>query len=694
MKKFLFVILFLPCMPFMAMADEGMWLPFLLKNNQADMQRKGLLLNASDIYNEDTVSLKDAVVKFGSGCTGGIVSNSGLLFTNHHCGFDYIQQLSTLEHNYLENGFWASSFDEELLCKGLSVTRLVKMIPVTDELLSDLPLNISERDRKDSVKVRSKRLCDKAETEAAHYYKAEIVPFYGGNEYYMLINEVFEDIRLVGTPPVSIGKFGGDTDNWMFPRHTGDFSVFRIYVDSANKPAPYSADNKPYTPLTYFKISLDEKQDGDFTFVMGYPARTNEYLSAYAVQQQIEEDKMRIDARTKRLDIIKSAMATDSAVRLQYASKAANIANGWKKWQGEVIGVERNKTVADKEKYEAQIADIAGDLLNNIAQCYVDVRPYKKATVLFTECELAPEVMRFAYSFQPLVKTADNAALITTAIKRAEKFFKDYNADVDKQIFETMLGGIESTMLGGVAVQKQINEFYAKSIFTNEKRLQKVLNSGELKQIAKDPLYIYACGRFAKFDSDIKPMLEKYSAKIDSLQRLYIKLLIAHGCPVPEMATDSTPLIYADANFTLRIAYGNIKGFTPKDGVYYEPFSTLNGVIEKAATGIYDYVLDEKLKELYDVRDYGNYARKDNEMPVCFIATNHTTGGNSGSPVLNAKGELTGLNFDRNWEGTMSDIDYDINYCRNITLDIRYVLFIIDKFAGCRRLINEIKVNQ
>jgi hypothetical protein len=675
MKKFFkTTTLLLLLLPFAAFADKGMWIPKLLSNNAADMKAKGLQISTSDIYCEDSASLTDAVVKFGGGCTGGIVSDKGLIITNHHCGFDHIQKLSTLKNNYLENGFWASSYKEELPCKELTVTLLVSMYDVSSEILSDLPLGISEKARRDSVAERSKRICARA-VEGTHY-KAQVVPFYNGNEYYLMVNEVFEDIRLVGTPPVSIGKFGGDTDNWMYPRHTGDFSIFRIYVDSNNRPAPYSENNIPYKPRKYFEISLDSISENDFTFVFGYPARTNEYLSSYGVEQIVDiTDPLSIAARTKRLDIIKGAMATDSAIRLQYAAKAAHIANAWKKWQGEVLGIQRNGTIERKLKYEETLSSAQG-LINQLAQQYDNLREYKKIETLFKEYELAPDAMYFAYLFRALSTEK--------AVSRILSEMKDYSPVVDKKIFAS---------LAQAATPEQIELFYKKSIFTDAKRFANfaALPAPKATTIAaKDPLYKYVCERAKIYDSFVAPGLALYGGKIDSLQRLFMWEQKLHGSSLPEQASESKPLVFPDANFTLRVSYGNVRGFEPADGVYYDAFSTLDGVIEKAATGIYDYVLDPTLASLYENKDFGLYARKDGKVPVCFIATNHTTGGNSGSPVLNGNGKLIGINFDRCWEGTMSDIDYDLRYCRNITLDVRYVMFIIDKFANCQRLILEL----
>ena len=688
-----------------ARADEGMWIPMLLNRNEADMQSKGLQLSAEDIYSINHSSLKDAVVIFGGGCTGEVVSDRGLLFTNHHCGFGQIQYHSSLEHDYLTNGFWAATEADELPCPGLSVTFLVRMEDVTEALLGGLPEGLSEKERADSVRQRTQAL--KEATEAGTHYRARIVPFYYGNQYYMFVNEVFEDVRLVGTPPSNIGKFGGDTDNWMWPRHTGDFSVFRIYADSNNQPAPYSADNRPYRPRQFFPISLRGLNPGDFTFVFGYPGRTQEYLSSYAVHQVAEEENpIRIAARTRRLDVIKAAMDADPLTRIQYAAKAASIANGWKKWIGESKGIARLKTVEVKRAFEKEFtawtltdegAAYRG-VLPALEAAYQALEPYNTMSVMLQEIGMAPELLSIAYAYGQLAEAAsadgfsDSAwqAGLDALRKRTELFYKNYDPRVDEAIFRTLLAMNHEEMAvePDAATQKDL---YAKSLFVSADKAGALLNTPYakrktfIKTVENDVACKYARLIYGQYLNQVRPTVARLSADIDSLQRLYMQ---------GQMAMQPERRFYPDANFTLRVTYGQIQGFSPADAVHYAPFTTIDGIMAKENPDIYDYVVEDRLKELYAAQDFGPYADSAGRLPVAFIATNHTTGGNSGSPVLNGRGELIGLNFDRNWEGTMSDIHYDPTQCRNITLDIRYCLFIIDKFAGAQRLIDELEIRR
>ncbi|MDE6105697.1 MAG: S46 family peptidase [Bacteroidales bacterium] len=688
-----------------ARADEGMWIPMLLNRNETDMQSKGLQLSADDIYSINHSSLKDAVVIFGGGCTGEVVSDRGLLFTNHHCGFGQIQYHSSLEHDYLTNGFWAASEADELPCPGLSVTFLVRMEDVTEAMLGGLPEGLGEKERADSVRQRMQAL--KEATEAGTHYRVRIVPFYYGNQYYMFVNEVFEDVRLVGTPPSNIGKFGGDTDNWMWPRHTGDFSVFRIYADSNNQPAPYSADNQPYRPRQFFPISLRGLNPGDFTFVFGYPGRTQEYLSSYAVHQVAEvENPIRIAARTRRLDVIKAAMNADPLTRIQYAAKAASIANGWKKWIGESKGIARLKTVAAKQAFEKDFtawtmtdegAAYRG-VLPALEAAYQALEPYNVMSVMLQEIGMAPELLSIAYAYGRLAEAAsadgfsDSAwqAGLDALHKRAELFYKNYDPRVDEDIFRTLLAMNHEEMAvePDAATQKDL---YAKSLFVSADKAEALLNTpyakrkNFIKTVENDVACKYARLIYGQYLNQVRPTVARLSADIDSLQRLYMQ---------GQMAMQPERRFYPDANFTLRVTYGQIKGFSPADAVHYAPFTTIDGIMAKENPDIYDYVVEDRLKELYAAQDFGPYADSAGRLPVAFIATNHTTGGNSGSPVLNGRGELIGLNFDRNWEGTMSDIHYDPTQCRNITLDIRYCLFIIDKFAGAQRLIDELEIRR
>ena len=709
-------------------ADEGMWIPMLLQQNEAEMQRMGLQLTAEDIYSLNHSSIKDAVVIFGGGCTGEVVSEQGLVLTNHHCGYNAIQYHSSVEHDYLTDGFWAGSFEEELPCPGLEVRFLKEIVDVTSPVLQGLDQNIPEQTRKDSVQVRSSRLSEPYQKEG---YETRVVPFYYGNQYYLFVYEVYQDIRLVGTPPSNIGKFGGDTDNWMWPRHTGDFSVFRIYADSANRPAPYSASNRPYVPKHHLTIDLRGYQEGDFTFVVGYPGSTQEYISSYAVRL-IENliDPMRISARTERLDIIKAAMDRDPKTRIQYSAKAAGIANGWKKWQGEVKGLKRLNVVGSKQDYETVFQDwcsgnsgkaYAG-VLPALKEAYQKLEPYQTLQIVFQEHVLAPEAVSFAYSFGTLhdvaagIDTSRSLASVLEACReKAELFFKDYDPAVDRAIFERLAfmvneDGTRTQVIDfdGTTLKKQLDWFYGKSIFTSQERMAKFLDGfkpSSYKALERDPLFKYANVVYGQYFNQTAPFIRMFNAQIDSLQRLYMEgqmrlkesgdfasleqIGLQNDIPLSNVGSER---LYPDANFTMRVAYGQVKGFKPADAVEYAPYTTLAGIMEKEDPDIYDYVVEAKLKDLYARKDYGPYANELGEMPVAFVGTNHTTGGNSGSPVLNGDGNLIGINFDRNWEGTMSDVRYDPDMCRNIMLDIRYCLFVIDKFAGAQRLIDEMDI--
>ena len=680
-------------------ADEGMWIPMLLQRNEAAMQRAGMHISAQDIYDINNASLKDAVLLFGSGCTGEFVSHEGLVLTNHHCGYGQIVSHSTVEHDYLTNGFWAMNRSEELACPGLTVTRLVRMEDVTAQVLEGITDQTSEADRDSIVEKNIQSVTAKA-TEGTHY-KAIVKPFYYGNQYFMYVNEVFTDVRLVGAPPSNIGKFGGDTDNWMWPRHTGDFSVFRVYVGRDGKPADYSTDNVPYQPIKHLAISLRGVDEGDFTFVFGYPGTTRRYVTHDAVDLAAnQQNPVRIALRDIRLSHYNAAMAKSPAQRLKYASRVASIANGWKKWQGESLGIERLHGVEQKLDQEALFRTWAADkpqyrdVLDSLEANYATLRDVELEWTYFSEAVLASDFMQRAYRLFRIQRNGDTS-LVTSMRTDSERYFEDFDlhSPVDEAIFvETFLYMWERGYAPymnlrhstAAEVEATLHKIYAKSILNNPKKLDKVLSLKRdkmLHAIGTDPAVdLFSVAYNYCYDGDKR---QRYSATSDNIQRLmrtYIRGMM-------EQYPDSN--FFPDANLTLRVAYGHVEGFKPKDATYYTAYSTLDGIIEKENPDIYDYRVEPKLKELWRNKDYGQYANSKGEMATCFIATNHTTGGNSGSPVLNADGQLVGINFDRCWEGTMSDLLFDPAYCRNISLDIRYCLFIIDKFAGARHLVDE-----
>ncbi|MBP5515754.1 MAG: S46 family peptidase [Bacteroidales bacterium] len=702
MKKFM-MLLAMAAMTISALADEGMWIPMLLGRNEADMQKAGMRISAKDIYDINNACLKDAIILFNQGCTGEYVSDEGLFLTNHHCGYSYITSHSTVAHDYLTNGFWAMNRNEELPCPGLTATRLVRMEDVTAQVLEGVTANTSESERAAIIEQNIGKITTEA-VKGTHY-KAIIKPFYYGNQYFMYVNEVFTDVRLVGAPPSNIGKFGGDTDNWMWPRHTGDFSMFRVYADKDNKPAPYSTDNKPYKPLKHLEISLDGVKEGDFTFVFGYPGTTQRYITSDAVELAANiENPIRIDLRTIRLTHYKNAMEQSPAQRLKYASRVASIANGWKKWQGETQGINRLKGVEKKKDFEAKFQQWATgkpqyyNVLPQLKDAYNTLRPVEVELTYFNEAVMASDFMNRTLSMWRLADMDDNDKIVAAVNKMKndnEKYFSDFEQHtvVDRAIFiETFVymwqAGyapyLGETTLSKSAIEKKLGKIYDESVLNNKTKLQKLLDkytAKDSKNIKKDPaVALFDQAYNLAYDPQKLAAYRKASQDIQRLMRSYVKGMM-------EMQPDVN--FFPDANLTLRVAYGHVEGFRPKDGVYYKPYSTLQGIMEKENPDIYDYVVEPRLKELYNTKDYGRYGTADKDMPVGFIATNHTTGGNSGSPVLNADGQLIGLNFDRCWEGTMSDLLFDPDYCRNICLDIRYCLFVIDKFAGAKHLVDE-----
>ncbi len=699
-------------------AKEGMWLPNTLEQLVfSDMQQMGLKLSAEDIYSINHSSLKDAIVLFGGGCTGEIVSDKGLLLTNYHCGYSAIQSHSSLNADYLVKGFWAANNGEELQNAGLTATIVVKIEDVTKDALKGITLSTTEYQRNKMVAAN----CEAIEKNAVKgtHYKAKVKPFSYGNEYYLIITEVFTDVRLVGAPPSSIGKFGGDTDNWMWPRHTGDFSVFRIYAGKDNLPAAYSKENKPYVPKKSLSISLKGVKKNDFTFVYGFPGTTEENLTSQGIQlTQNVENPVAIELRRKRLDIIDKYMNSSEFIRIQYSAKYAGISNYWKKMIGENNGLRRLDAINKKKEteknftkwYSANPDDFTkySDLFPAFEKIYQRYTPLSEAYTYFYEGGVGIEAVKLSYSYTNLIdasKQKDNTDEdITQAAEKllasARGFHKNYNLSLDKEICGELLqqyylkckpqfqpaafADIQKKYNGDV--KKFVEALYSKTIFSDSTKLIGLLKGykrGDYKKIESDPMYQLSLSIYSNFNTNILPAKQQCEGQLDSLYRIYVRGL-------RQMQQDKK--WWPDANLTLRVAYGKVEDYFPKDGVSYNYFTTLDGIMEKEDPAVYDYVVDKKLKELNRKKSFSRYADADGSMHVAFIASNQTTGGNSGSPVLNANGELVGINFDRNWEGTMSDLMYDPTQCRNIILDIRYCLFVIDKFAGAANLVKEMKI--
>ena len=714
MKKTILTIALAVIAGLTAKADEGMWLPSLISQRIGDMQEKGFRLNAEDIYSINQASLKDAVVQFGRGCTGEVISRDGLVLTNHHCGYSQIQQHSSVEHDYLRDGFWAMNRDEELPNKGLTVSFLERMEDVTDQVLNGYTSDMTEDQRVVLVKENSKAIIDEA-TKDGNGLRATVEALYYGNQYFLFIYREYADVRLVGAPPSAIGKFGGDTDNWMWPRHTGDFSIFRIYADKDNNPAPYSKDNVPYKPKKYFKISTKGVQEGDFTFIYGYPGKTQEYLHSAGVRY-IEElgDPHKINLRTLRLDIQTRHMAESQKVRIQYSSKNATVANSWKRWQGEVKGVKKMKAVQTKEEFEqifdrwAKGGEFDG-VVGKISELYKELEPYAFAADYYNETARTIELADFASELLATYKEdKDTKQISMDAAKAAaeiEYFYKDWYLPIDKECFVAVMtefdknipdefkpGYFKSQMKKYGDAAKWADALFGKSMFTDRSKAEKFVKADasskiwakDRKAVMNDPATEFAI-EFAKwYVSDIYPHVTRLNKELDLAYRDYMRGQMVY------YRTQRVPkAFYPDANRTLRVAYGHIKGYSPADAVYYKPSSTMKGIIQKDNPDIFDYNIPQRFRDVYAAKDFGRWTDETGEVPVCFIATNHTTGGNSGSPVINADGNLIGLNFDRVWEGTMSDIVFDPEICRNISLDVRYVLFTIEKIGGAGYLIDE-----
>ena len=697
-----------------AKADEGMWLPLLLeKMNEKQMKSLGMKISAKDIYNINSGSLKDAIVSFGGFCTGEVISSRGLVLTNHHCGFDAVQNHSTLEHNYIRDGFWAKNNSEELTNPGLFVTFIVRIEDVSKQALAGITPSMTESERQSAVDKNMTEIKKTAKKES--YQDGFVRGFFEGNQYYLFITETYKDVRLVGAPPSAIGNFGKDTDNWMWPRHTGDFSMFRIYAGKDNKPAEYSADNIPYTPKKSLTISLDGVNEGDFTMVFGFPGRTTQYLQSSAVEQIMTvNDPAKIAIREKALAVIDAYMRKNEQIKIQYAAKYASIQNSYKKWQGEVLGLTSTNAIGKKKTYEADFQKRVnanpqwktqyGTLLGDLEAAYTEIKPYGYARDYYLEITSKIELFAIAAQLNSLIVAFDKEGdkgyqqRLPQVKKTLEALYEEYSPVVDKQLFETMLemyvkdqeaNYISPLLKEWLTASGNSLPTLAKRIFAEKpgdgNEIKMLLNKpaseaiSELKNLQSIKLYN---DLLKTYQSQVQLKLNDTQARINKLNRSYMQA---------QMEVFKEKTFYPDANSTLRVTYGNVKGYNPRDAVKYDFYTYLDGVMDKYKPGDYEFDVPEKIRTLYKNKDYGQYG-SNGKMPVCFIAMNHTTGGNSGSPALDAYGNLVGLNFDRVWEGTMSDINYDPSICRNIMVDIRYVLFIIDKYAGATHLVQEMKL--
>lgn len=691
-------------------AQEGMWIPSLLEQlNESEMQAMGMKMDASDIYNVNQGSLKDAIVHFGGFCTGEIISKKGLVLTNHHCGYSAIQSHSTVENNLLENGFWAMNTSEELPNEGLFVRFIEEIQDVTDLILNGVDQSMSEKERSQVIQANIKTFEEQFD-QLSEFEAIEVKSFYKGNQFYAFKTVRYNDIRLVGAPPSSIGKFGADTDNWVWPRHTGDFALFRIYAGPNNEPANYSEENIPFVPKHHLPVSLDGVQPGDFTLVFGFPGSTDEYLPAIAVEQLVEEiNPARIEVRDRSLKVLDAAMKADPAVKIQYASKFASIANYWKKWQGENLGLRSTGAVENirmmEEDFQKRIKkspslkETYAHTLDALEEVYRASLPYRKADAVFSEIVSRNiEGLRVAGYIKRLVEYYDETGeeAYSSFKGRLQPYlvnlYKDYNGKVDQKVAVTLMKAYEELMdeayhpdilkENSNEIDKVITASYSASGIASGKILEWLNEDAgkAVEHMRNDPLVILFSEFRTVYEDEIRDGLIRSQAPLDSLQRHYMKGQM-------EVFMDDHR-IYPDANSSLRVSYGQVNGYAPRDGMKYLHQTYLDGVMQKYVPGDYEFDVPERLIELYEQKDFGAYA-EDGKMPVCFIGSNHTTGGNSGSPAIDAHGNLIGLNFDRVWEGTMSDYYYDLRLCRNIMVDARYILFIIDKFAGAGHLIEE-----
>ena len=715
MKKITLVLFaLLTVLSFQGRADEGMWLPlFIQRLNYVDMQKEGLHLTAEEIYSINHSSLKDAIIIFGGGCTGEIVSPNGLIFTNHHCGYGSIQAHSTVDHDYLSNGFWATRYEEELPNPGLRASFLVSMQDVTAAVLEGVNTKMTESERADKIRENSRKV--QSSNTKGTQYEARVTPFFNGNEYYLFLYEVYKDVRLVGAPPSSIGKFGADTDNWMWPRHTGDFSVFRVYASKDNKPADYAADNVPLKSKRFLPVSIKEKKIGDFAMIMGYPGRTDRYASSYTINYISEKNNpMAVKIRTKKLDILQQDMAANAEVRIKYASKYAGSANYWKKWSGQMKGLKKLDVYNQKKQIEDKFLKWVNadkdrtakyaEALPDIASAYETIDKYEAAVRYNAEainggCEIIAFSRNFNKLADELAKPKPDQKLVESLSKdvaqASERYFKNYNTPTDVKMLAAMLqlyyDDVPKNMQPAY-LEKMHKQYkgdfaayskyvFSKTIFGTKANVDHFLTNPKLKALQKDPAWQLQksfADNAVLIDNLVKPSNDLLSKG----RRLFMEGLL-------EM--NKGQVMYPDANSSMRLTYGQVLDYSPADAVEYNFVTTLDGVMAKEDPSNPEFVVPEKLKQLYKAKDYGRYG-ENGKMVVGFLTNNDITGGNSGSPVLNGDGQLIGLAFDGNWEAISGDYAFEPALQRTICVDIRYVLFVIEKYAGATNLIKELDI--
>ena len=693
-------------------ADEGMWVVSLIGKNYEQMKKLGLKLSADDIYNINHASIKDAVIQFGRGCTGEIVSDEGLIFTNHHCGFSYIQKHSTVEHNYLADGFWAMDKSQELTNPGLTARFLIRIEDVTNDVIKKLDKTLTEEQRNIKLQEIYKEIIKNRVKNQD--YTGDVKPIFEGNQFILYVYEIYKDVRLVGAPPSSIGKFGGDTDNWMWPRHTADFSVFRVYSAPNGKPAEYSKNNIPLKPKYVLPVSKNRLNEGEFAMIIGYPGRTNRYKSSFGVKQAFEDiNPAIIKIRTKKLELLKEDMDNNLEIKIKYSTKYAHSSNYWKYFIGQNKGIQRLNVIGKKQDKENEFQNWVnqdsdrknkyGTLLSDIKKTYDDLKNYNLVKVYYSEAAIrGSDGIYLAYKFLNLYKILDNDIVnqddynneVERVKKYSHEYFRDFNLSTDIKVTSALLqiyyndiaSEYHPTIFSTIEKKykknftKYYTSAYKNSIFKSEENLDKFLEKPTLKTLSNDPIFklmhsIY--GSYSKF----RIMNHLTIDLQNKLKRNYMQGL---------MDMEKSKNFYPDANLTMRLTYGNVKSYIPKDAVSYDYYTTLKGVMEKEDPDNDEFIVPEKLKELYKSKDYGDYAQ-DGKLMTCFLTNNDITGGNSGSPVINGKGELIGIAFDGDWEAMSGDIAFEPNLQRTIVVDVRYVLFIIDKFAGAKNLINEIK---